>query len=225
MFCGNCGTHNNESSAFCANCGAPLTLETPAPQAPAPKRSKKGLIIGLSIGAAVLAILAVVLILTLGGGKKSGAQAPEDIAAQYMDCFLDADIRAMLDIIPEEVIDETFDALNTPESWADRMSARLEEMFDEMDAEYDRWDISYKIDDVSNLDADDLEDLQEFYDNRYNCQVDACKEVTVDVTIQLDGYEEDEELTVFIIQVDGKWYVEMEESDNLFSLITEILYY
>ena len=91
MICPNCGQQNPENSAFCTQCGNPLPRvgdqplqpgqpapypearnqyypENPYPGSQKPSGSKKGLVIGLSIGGVVLAGLAVALILIFTGG-------------------------------------------------------------------------------------------------------------------------------------------------------------
>ena len=79
MFCQKCGQQNIDQNAFCSNCGNVLqTVNTPQPQnmyvppqgqysppqnflPKKPKKSRKGLIIGLIIGGVVLIAAAVVL--------------------------------------------------------------------------------------------------------------------------------------------------------------------
>ena len=96
-FCPRCGRPAAESQAFCENCGTPLQNtaapaypnpsapppprnpfgQAPAPQFPyagyqpdPPKKSKAGLIAGISVGAAVLAALAAVLLFVRPGFLK-----------------------------------------------------------------------------------------------------------------------------------------------------------
>lgn len=90
MFCNNCGTQNAEGVKFCSNCGAPLqsapqqttvlnqqpvqqntysqaNYDAPVQLNPQ-KKDKKGLIIGISVGAvALIAVITVVLAVVLGG--------------------------------------------------------------------------------------------------------------------------------------------------------------
>ncbi len=86
MFCTKCGQQVEDGAVFCTRCGNRLQGAPEQPQvsaAPAypgyyaqgypvaqPRKSHKGLIIGLSVGAGVLAILAVVLfVFILPGGS------------------------------------------------------------------------------------------------------------------------------------------------------------
>ena len=83
MFCPRCGQYNADGSVFCSGCGSPFRSSTtgqpsvvqyPPPQAPyapgpqPPKKSRKGLTIGLVAGGVALIAAAVTLILLLPGG-------------------------------------------------------------------------------------------------------------------------------------------------------------
>lgn len=107
MFCSKCGNQLKDSDRFCAKCGTPVVKESELQEkptgepvysqtpmigsveaqpvhrqtaAPVQKKSKKGLIIGLSVGGVMLAvILAVALIFVFcikGGSKGDGSSIP-----------------------------------------------------------------------------------------------------------------------------------------------------
>lgn len=95
MFCPNCGKQLPENGNFCPNCGEklmaapqaqpvqpvqvppvqvpPVSVQPEVPAQPVKKKSKKGLIIGLSVGGGVLVILLAVIVavfVLLGGTKE-----------------------------------------------------------------------------------------------------------------------------------------------------------
>ncbi len=88
MFCTKCGQQVDDGMMFCTRCGSKLKGAPQPPQAPAaapyypgyaqgypayqPRKSHKGLIIGLSVGIGVLAILAVVLFVFILPGGAGG---------------------------------------------------------------------------------------------------------------------------------------------------------
>ena len=94
MYCPNCGRQNKDDAAFCMNCGnalnkassgaAPVLSEEPAVsqpqpvyqapayQAPTPKKKRTGLIIGLSVGGAVLVVAIIVLLALPGNSSVEG---------------------------------------------------------------------------------------------------------------------------------------------------------
>lgn len=87
MKCPSCGKENNDQTAYCAACGAPLNTapqQQAAPQhpvyqqpvyqqpEPAPKKkSKKGCVIAAGVVAAVVVVV-VIIIAALGGGDDAG---------------------------------------------------------------------------------------------------------------------------------------------------------
>ncbi len=225
MFCGNCGTPNNDSDVFCAGCGAKLIQEpvpAPAPVAPVQKKPNKKLIIGIAAAALVL-IVALVLIFTLGGDDE--ADTPESVVTTYMESFLKADISNLLDLIPEPVLEENLGGKDGRDNWVEDGNDQLEYIYDCFDDYYDEWELTYEIKKVEDVDQDTLEEIQEYYDEEYDCTVSAAKEVTVRVTAKLDGSKEREDMTLYVIQIGGRWYFETEESDWFASLLYDFLYY
>ena len=94
MYCSNCGQKNDDTAAFCINCGAPISAVSGNPAPPqgidtpsqgyqvhgaeganpsagvqTPKKKNTGLIIGLCAGGVVLVAAAVVAIILLMGGE------------------------------------------------------------------------------------------------------------------------------------------------------------
>lgn len=216
MYCGNCGTQNDDFSPFCIGCGARLN-EDPAPvaPAPAPKKSKKGLLIAI-IAAVVAVAVALVLIFTIS--------TPKSVVKKYMDAYLDPDGKAMLSVIPKAVVKEDIGDKDDQKDYVEEMEDTLDELYDEMDDYYDRWSIDYKISDVEKVDKDDLEEIQEYYEDEYDIKVRAAKEVTVDVTVKVDGDKEKVEMTIYVIKVGGKWYIDVIESDNPIYVVLQMFY-
>ncbi len=85
MYCTNCGQQNAETAVFCTHCGAPMAVpsaaENPMPQQPYAsvpgyppplasyaRKTHTGLIVGLSIGGAVVIAAVVWIVLLLTGG-------------------------------------------------------------------------------------------------------------------------------------------------------------
>ena len=118
MFCSKCGNQLKDSDRFCAKCGTPVVKESELQEkptgepvysqtpmigsveaqpvhrqtaAPVQKKSKKGLIIGLSLGGVMLAvILAVALIFVFcikGGSKGNDGSVPLGYSTVYDDQY------------------------------------------------------------------------------------------------------------------------------------------
>lgn len=73
-----------------------------------------------------------------------------------------------------------------------------------------KWDLSdylkYKIGDAEDLDKDDLEDLQDDYEE-FDEKVTAAKTVEVTATITMLGITQEQEMELQVVKIGGKWYV------------------
>ncbi len=204
MFCGNCGTQNPDNAPFCTGCGAKLN-EAPVAPASAPeftpeptRKSRKGLFIG--IGAAVVAIaVALILIFTLGGGK-GGAKTAEDVVEEYIKAAEEVDGEAIMDLIHENILEKEF-------SDEDEREEAIEEFEKGLGEIMEMCEIQFEIGDSESLDGDDLEDLQEEYEEDYDLEVEDAEYIEVIMTIEVYGYEQTQTNELLVIKVDGKWYL------------------
>ncbi len=90
MYCSNCGYNNPDDAVFCQNCGS-KTSSSGGGKNSTDKHSK-GAVIGLSVGIGVLAVVLIVLVVFLFGGKsdsdnggKTGAHKPIETTAESSD--------------------------------------------------------------------------------------------------------------------------------------------
>ena len=96
MNCPNCGTELPEGSVVCTNCAASLVESTIQSndfnQASAytepPKKSKKGLIIGLSCAAVAIIAIVVIAIVLIIGGNKNGTYTCKEMESYGVKCTL-----------------------------------------------------------------------------------------------------------------------------------------
>lgn len=221
MFCGNCGTSNQDGAAFCANCGAPLVSNAQpvnaqpeyaqpafapeyaqpgyAPEyAPeytpaAPKKNLKPIIIGV----AVAAVAIILLIVLLGGGNGYGSAEDAALAAVEGAATLDID-KATSAMHPDMYDDD--DVKELEESLED-----AEEMYDSMGISVDDFEVS-KVKDIDEDEYDDYEDeIKDEFD--IDVEITDMKKVTVSYLIEYNGGEQKNSQTVTVMEIDGDWYV------------------
>lgn len=206
MFCGNCGTPNNDSSVFCANCGArlqespaPVAPEAPyaAPAAPAPKkRSKAGLFIGL--GAAAVATLAIVLVALFC------FRSPKATVNKFFKSWDNCNAEALMKLFPQEVLDEAIgdkdDQQDYIDAWNDYLEAEKE----------DGYSFEFKILDVEDVSASVEESYVDYYERYYDLTVKDVKVVTVKINEEYDGETDSYTIDVYVIKVGTKWYMDDE---------------
>ncbi len=94
MNCPNCGANLPDGTLSCPNCAAPIPSQAgfsnPMPVNTMPKKSNKGLIIGIACGAVVV-IAAVILCIVLFSGSQDGTYVNNDFEDYGIDCTLTVD--------------------------------------------------------------------------------------------------------------------------------------
>ena len=91
MNCPNCGTNLPDGTMSCPNCAAPVPAQTgysnPMPANAMPKKTNKGLIIGILCGAVAI-IAAIIICIILFTGTTDGTYVCEDFVESGIDCVL-----------------------------------------------------------------------------------------------------------------------------------------
>ena len=88
MFCNKCGNKINEGASFCPNCGNPITPQPPIPTPIKPKSSNKKLwiILGITGGVLLIAIVvAIIIAVNINNKPKSNSDYDEPIPAVSTD--------------------------------------------------------------------------------------------------------------------------------------------
>lgn len=198
MFCGNCGTNNQDGVPFCGNCGAPLAANpqnVPAPEAPAPAAPKKNLL-PIIIGAAAVVVVVILLIVLLSGGVNS---SPEDAALAYVEgtVLCDADLRV---------------SAKYPGVYSDKEIEDLEETYEKEKEIMDRLDgdaYDFEVTNIRSVDEDEYDEWEEDYKREYDLDIEitAMERITVTYTTSVGDIESTDSRTVYVMEVDGDWYV------------------
>ncbi len=217
MFCGKCGAKNEDTAVFCVECGAELNAVQPAANEQAEsiinavgnssddKNRKVGIIVAV---AAVVVALVVVLAIVLGG---SGYKKP---VKNFFDGFFDMDMAKVVKTMPEEYLEEEMDyygyEMNEMDEFIEEYNEDLEEELEELIDEIGEFDVSYKFLNDEDIDGSDLRDIQDEYDDDYNIEVDAAKNVQVLLTVESEDGTESTTVDVPLIKADGSWYIDYE---------------
>lgn len=184
------------------------------------KRSKKGLWIGLGAGAAGVGILAmvaaaivsfvVVLAIVIAIALSS---SPKSVVKDYMRATLKADMSTFIDLFPDEVLDKDLPNKSDRREWIETYSETVQDYYDYLDYKYDDdWEITYKIGDVEDVSTGSLRDIQEFYEDRYDCRVKKAKTVELELTLHCNGRKSSRNMVMTVIKVGSKWYLDPNQS-------------
>ena len=215
MFCGKCGTQNEEGVMFCANCGEPLSSETqteqvaPTPKKPAMSNKTIGMI---AVGVAAAIVVIIIASILLGG---SGAKA---VAEKFVKATAKPDFGAMIDLLHDDVAEEYKENMlewggYDDDEWKDLVKDYNDEMEDSLeDTVGDDWKLKIKSVKEDDLSKKKLKALKEYYDDEYDLKVTDAKEIEMDTELKGDDDDVDEEITIIVVKIGGKWYVDMSSS-------------
>lgn len=212
MFCGKCGANVPEGAAFCKNCGEPMAKSNKKAAVRSKKQNK-------AIGVTVVILAAIVLLILLLG--KPGYKTTVNT---FMDAMLEADAKALLSVLPDDVIDSLMDELWFDTDERKEFTAYLQDTLEAFSEDHSDYKISYKIDDTIDLSAKELKELNAEYED-IGLKMTEAKEADITVTIRYDGDTEHITTTIPLIKTDGKWYIDLVSFDDLiYGFFYEFLY-
>ncbi len=191
---------------------------------PAPKKSKKKLIIIASCIAGAL-VIGLVLFFVLGGSK-GGSDSPEAAIKSFMNAWAKHDIDKMIDYsIPKSKRDAVDKVLHS-EGYYKNTTYSLKDMYEEeYYYDYDMYSSStFSFRNISTelkkeYIASDIKEInEEFAEDGLNLNIKAARKYRVKYEVsgdcgELSYYHKDENrwyedsFTVYTYKVDGKWYV------------------
>ena len=224
MFCGKCGTKNDDDSRFCIECGNPIGGAQPVPggsYAPAGGYSQKRSVNVLAVIIAVAALLGMSIVgclcLFVFGGRGNDY---EDVVNQYIEASFTADAEAIFDLLPKDVIEYAMEEEGIDEDELDELIDELdEELEDQLSAiEWylgDDWDLTYEIYWSEDLVGYELEDVQEMYEE-VNVEVTAARVVEVNFLLESANFEISNSMDVCLIQAGRTWYLDAASMGGFF---------
>ena len=216
MFCGKCGTKNEDNVEFCTNCGARLNKATSkrATAVSVTSQNDKNRKVGM-IAVAVAAVVVIILGVVLFGGRSYKATVEKFVDAQF-----DANAEAIFDLMPEKLIDyaleqDGYDS-DDLDDLIDDANETLQDQLDSLDSYLgEGWKISYEILDTEDIKGDDLDDIKDAYEDA-DVKVSAAKDVEIEITVKADETESSNSLDVSLIKVGRSWYLDVMSMGNLF---------
>lgn len=203
MFCGKCGTKNEEDAVICVACGEQINDSGEAGSeaanlvnslVTANHKNKK---IGMLAVAGVV-ILVFVIATSLFGGKNY-----EKTALKFVKAGCEADAKTMVKLFPPEIQD----MLEEMYGGRKEMIQSLDEVLNQSKDVNQK--ISYKILDSEDLPKKDLKNLKESYEKELDTVLSDAKYVEIEAAYKYDGKEESETFDICVIKIKGSWYVDV----------------
>lgn len=171
------------------------------------KSDKK--LLGIVIGAAAIVLVAVIILVSsIGGGYKSAIN-------NYFDVMIEGKANKIEKLAPKQYwdyLEEEEDV--TLEDLKEDYEDSFEDQIDQLEDEYGKnYKFSYKITDKDDITTKKFKNIQENLKDKYDIpKKSVTKGYKVDVELSIKGSEDEDEndTTLYVVKIDGDWYVTTE---------------
>lgn len=212
-FCRQCGAQLEDDAVKCEACGYELVKPEAAAQpegentqAPAANKLNNKMIGIIAGAAAALVVLIVVLVLVFSGGgyKKSIDTYIKALTTGDSDLIEALAPEEYWDYMAEKSVVSTNKVVSAYAKTYDTYNDKLEDTFGK------DLRITYKITDEDSLSKSQLNNIRDTVNGTYdiaNKSVTEGYELELEVTFQGKKDERSQEATVYVVKIDGKWYL------------------
>ena len=189
-----------------------MAQETPSPT---PKRRKIWSLLGICLLLAGTAALLIALLRPREPGERKRYMDPEGVAARCMNAMLDPQFQDMILLLPEEVQAKLFPDADASLQWAAAQDNEIHYLYQHLRETYDYWDIRYELGERTDMSPEQLAQWQQYYAEQYACHIEAGLIITADMSITLNDETSIKPLTIYLISIDGCWYLDADHSESI----------
>lgn len=200
MICPKCQAEVNDNLMFCSNCGEKLNDALPVAIQSGNKRKFKWIPL-------IALLLIPLLLLTIFSGF-SIHSSPEQVARAFVTAELNADVKGILECLPDALISRLNEHYDLSESASTgKLAKRLDDEIPRGDVRqvYDEYDI-VSVEVTRELTLGKYYDKYDYYEFIRGSDYDEdCEVAVVNVCIEVGGDET--EVRLFCMKSNFKWYV------------------
>lgn len=208
MYCGNCGTKNDDTAAFCQACGSPLTA-APGANAGAAAMSQRQ----ADTKKGIIAVVAAVVVIALVGWLLFGGRGYKATVEKFFEACMDGDVQGVLELIPNDVIESTMESQGFDkgdmQNFVNQAENELKGMLAIGGAIAGNMDLNIDITGEDDITGEQLKTLQTEYKDKYNVKVKEAKTVNVNVSLDSGILSGAQDLEIPVIKVGRSWYLDV----------------
>lgn len=208
MYCGNCGTKNDDTAAFCQACGSPLTA-APGANAGAAAMSQRQ----ADTKKGIIAVVAAVVVIALVGWLLFGGRGYKATVEKFFEACMDGDVQGVLELIPNDVIESTMESQGFDkgdmQNFVNQAENELKGMLAIGGTIAGNMDLNIDITGEDDITGEQLKTLQTEYKDKYNVKVKEAKTVNVNVSLDSGILSGAQDLEIPVIKVGRSWYLDV----------------
>ena len=149
----------------------------------------------------------------------SGLSSPEEVAEAFVESlFVDFDAAATVGLVHEADVDymvENLEGGDTKEDLIEHFDKSYSERKSILDESFGDWSFTFEIEEVADSDSEDsvvATRIKNHYEEA-DIDIEDYKSVYVDGVMKYDDQTEDDvDVCVYVVQIDGKWYLDLTET-------------
>lgn len=166
-----------------------------------------------------ISVLAMVLALTVsvgclcGCGKDGGSKKKDGykaVAEDFAKGFKDLDAKKIIGLMHDDVVEQAAEEEDMDkDEFIEEFQDSLDEIKEEVEEDYNWKKIKYEIGDDDDLDDDDLEELNEQYED-LDLEIKEAKKVEITFTtpaVDKDEDDKEESFEIIVGKIDKSWYL------------------
>lgn len=167
----------------------------------------------IAVGVVVIVVIGILIALFKGRGYEATVE-------KFIDAQFDADMEAIMDLIPEEVVDKALEEEGYDSKEVDKFVKEANEELQEAVGYLkiylgDKFNVSSEILGDKDITGDDLDEIKEDY-AKIGVKVSDAKEVNVKITVKAGELEEDKSTEISVIKVGRSWYLDVQNMGSIF---------
>lgn len=204
MYCGKCGTKNDDNAKFCVKCGEKIH----STEAPAASGKNHHRLIG------IIAVILVAAIVLLAGIKLFGGRSAESTADELLAALVEWDLIKVHDLFPEPVQNMMMlqEGVSSDE-YRQLLVERTEEVLQELSTANSL--VEWGRGELKDVSPEALAELKEKYAGAVGIDISDAKALPLKVSINVMGFPYTQEDDVMLIKYKGSWYVDYDSIGNM----------
>lgn len=198
MYCGKCGTQNDDVANFCSKCGEEINRKNPRPTPRAVNYRTVG----------IIAVILIAVIILFSGIGLFGGRSAQETAEAVVENLQELDLIKMHELLPAPVQEAL--VANTASGSEAEYFQLLQEKNEEVRSQLYMFGnaVNWKFVKLQDCSKENLDKLTADYKETFGIAITDAKSAVVEISINLLGFTESKTDDFTLIKYKGGWYLD-----------------